>query len=419
MNISFTQTRFQNITNKFLNSLIIFACFSISMPTAWMSIASGLVLIFWIISGNFLGKLDRILMNPIALAACTLLLIYFFAMLYSSASMDMRFLFFLKYLKLLLIPIVISSIDSEKTKQKALQAFLFGIFILLGISYLKWLHILPIDIGIHDIASPGQGFTAFKNRIAHNILLSFAMYLMLVKSLSNKSKMKWVWLALAGLTFFNIMYLVTGRTGQIIALSLIIFFMFKRLGLKALLFFAGLGMILFVFKAYIPNPLMPERLRDTKDEVVNFSEKNPTSAGLRFEMYKNTLKLIQKSPLLGYGTGALKQEYAKFSETHDTVLKDIPNPHNQYLLTFFELGLIGFLFLLNVYYQIWRHSNDKFFKKNHNNEVIQALLITFMIGSLFNSLLLDATEGKFFCVLVGLLFSLYKHKERILQPKAK
>ena len=406
------QNKLQSINTHILNGLIVFACFSISMPTAWMSIATGLILIFWILSGRFSEKFNRILNNPVAMGASILLLIYFAAMFYSSASWDMRRLFLLKYIKLLLIPVVISSVNSERIREISLQAFLLGIFILLSISYMKWLHILPLDMGIHDIYSPGQGYTVFKNRIAHNILLSFAMYLMLCKFLVNKTAIRWVWLSLAFLTFFNIMYLVTGRTGQLIALVLLVFFFFKRWGIKSIIGLIGLSLIFWSFKSHLPYELIPERLQGTSKEIQAFSNQNVTSAGLRFEMYKNCMIMIRESPWIGHGTGALKEAYEKFAKTHNAATDNVPNPHNQYLLTLFELGLFGFGFLIIMYYQIWKSSNQKPFLINYRGELIQALLITFIIGSLFNSLLLDATEGKFFCLMIGLFFSAYLAKPK-------
>jgi len=41
----------------------------------------------------------------------------------------------------------------------------------------------------------------------------------------------------------------------------------------------------------------------------------------------------------------------------------------------------------------------------------KGLIILIFVGSLFNSLLLDATEGKFYCLLIGLLLSGYGGKK--------
>ena len=54
---------YQDFMQKLMNVLIIFACFSISMPTAWVSIASAILLFTWIISGKYSEKFKLIYKN--------------------------------------------------------------------------------------------------------------------------------------------------------------------------------------------------------------------------------------------------------------------------------------------------------------------------------------------------------------------
>jgi O-antigen ligase len=126
------------------------------------------------------------------------------------------------------------------------------------------------------------------------------------------------------------------------------------------------------------------------------------------EMYKNTSALILKSPLIGYGTGSFKDEYRSYAETQDTLLKEVSNPHNQYLFTLFDLGLLGFFVLIYLFFQCWFVSQKaKMIEGIKAIDYMEGLLITIMVGSLFNSLILDATEGKFFCVMAGIILSGY------------
>jgi hypothetical protein len=87
----------------------------------------------------------------------------------------------------------------------------------------------------------------------------------------------------------------------------------------------------------------------------------------------------------------------------------VPNPHNQFILSFFELGALGLVFFFNLFYQMQRVGSIQSMK--YIQRPIFALSITFIIGSLFNSLLLDATEGRFFCLFVGILFSTFDLKK--------
>jgi len=408
--MSFLKVSYVRNTEKMFNFFLVLACFSISLPTAWMSFSSAMLLLFWLLTGNFKDKLIRIKSNPLAVAVIYLLLIYLIGMFYSSADWSLRETFFLKYFKLILIPILISSVSSDALRKKALNAFLYGTFLLLFISYFKWLKIFPMDLGLHDIHDPLQGFTGFKNRIAHNIIISFSMLLMLYKFSSEKTRWRWLYLTLAFLMFFDIMFLVNGRTGQLTAIVLLLFFMLHRWSIKAFIYPIIVLLVLLPFKDQL-NKIKPDRLLGTYSEIHDFSNNNQTSAGLRLEMYKNTLKLAFKSPLFGFGTGALKGEYRKAFEHTNIIVSDVPNPHNQYILTFFELGLFGLLAFLNIFYQSYKLAFQFLKKEPLIAYSIFGLLITFMMGSLFNSLLLDASEGKFFCLLLGIMLSACKVKK--------
>lgn len=401
---------YQDFMQKIINALIIFACFSIAMPTAWVSLASAMLLFAWVISGKFSEKFKLIFENPAALSVLVLFGFYCIGTIYSSGTMKESETFLLKYTKLLIIPIVISLVRTKKIRHEGMNAFLFGGVILLVISYFKWLSIFPMDLGLHDLPDNSQGYLAFKNRIAHNILMSFLMFVFFCKAHLDKTLWRWLWLIAAFLTLIDLMYLVGGRSGQVIALCFILFLPLYFYGKEAYKYLFIAAISIFMLHKQL-EPLMPGRLIETSNEISEHqSDKNLTSAGIRLEMYKNTLSLIKKSPLVGYGTGALKSEYNKLANTQDTLLKNVPNPHNQYLLTFFELGIMGLSALFYMFYRFWQHASIITRSDRYTGMYLKGVVLTIAIGSMFNSLLLDATEGKFFCVLTGLLLSAYPQK---------
>jgi O-antigen ligase len=401
---------YQDFMQKLINAVIIFACFSLAMPTAWVSIASAILLFAWIISGKYSEKFKLIYKNPAAISVLILFSFYCIGAVYSSGTIKESGTFLLKYTKLLIIPMVISVVTTKKIRHYGMNAFLFGALILLGISYFKWLGIIPMNLGLHDMPDNSQGFLAFKNRIAHNILMSFLMFVFFCKAHLEKTLWRWVWFFIALLSLIDLMYLAGGRSGQIIALCFVLFLPLYFYGKEAFKYFVIAVISIFLLHKQL-EPLMPGRLIKTGQEVSEHkSDEHLTSAGIRLEMYKNTLLLIKESPLIGYGTGALRSEYNKLANTQDTLLKDVPNPHNQYLLTFFELGIVGLAAFLFMFYRFWQHSNVIGRSDKHAGMFLKGVVLTIAIGSMFNSLLLDATEGKFFCVLTGLLLSAYTKK---------
>jgi O-antigen ligase len=401
---------YQDFMQKLINAIIIFACFSIAMPTAWVSVASAFLLFAWIISGKYSEKFKLIYKNPAAISVLILFSFYCIGSIYSSGNIKESGTFLLKYAKLLIIPIIISVVRTKKIRHDGMNAFLFGALILLSISYFKWLGIIPMNLGLHDLPDNSQGYLAFKNRIAHNILMSFLMFVFFCKAYFDKTQWRWVWLVIALLSLIDLMYLVGGRSGQIIALCFVLFLPLYFYGKEAYKYLLIAAISIFMLHKQL-EPLMPGRLLETSQEVSEHkSDEHLTSAGIRLEMYKNTLSLIKQSPFIGYGTGALRYEYNKLANTQDTLLKDVPNPHNQYLLTFFELGMAGLAALIFMFYRFWQHSNVIARSDTHAGMYLKGVVLTIAIGSMFNSLLLDATEGKFYCVLTGLLLSAYTKK---------
>ncbi|MBC7696908.1 MAG: O-antigen ligase family protein [Bacteroidia bacterium] len=393
--------------HQLLIFLAIFSCFSIALPTAFMSIAMGLFVLVWLISGNYVEKIKLIFRNPVAIIAIALFCLYGIGMFYSNAPWGMRFNWWLKYHKLLYIPLIISVLTNKINRDYAIQAFIGGMLMVLIISYLKWLSIVPhTDIG--------QGYFVFKGRIAHNILMAFAVYLMLKLTVQTAKPYCWIWAIATILGILNIFILVNGRTGQIILLVLCFWFcweIWQKKSIKYLL--AGTVALVIIF--FVVPKANDFRLMQITQEIANHKPNEAqTSSGTRLEFYTNSLTLIKRNPLFGAGTGSFEFEYKQLAETQKTLATYVPNPHNEFLLTWQELGLLGLFLLIILFASQWKASY--FILKDSKHSMVEGyalrgLILTMTVGCLFNSLLLDAGEGKFYCVLSGVLLSAYQRSK--------
>ena len=391
------KNRYLSLTQTVMNILLILSCISIWLPIAFMSVFMSLFMIFWLISGDYLNKYSAIKQNPAAISACALMLLYALGLTYTSASAHAAFSFGAKYHKLLFIPMIASTLHSEKIRNIALKVFLATSLFILALSYLKW-----FGAPIKDYHFIDQGYVIFKGRIAHSIFMSFAMYMMLHLSIKSDGYKKYIWATLSVLAALNILFLINGRTGQVTMFSLIAWFTWETWGLKSLKYWALV--ILLGIGIHIAFPDFPHsRLTDTDQEIAQGSS---SSAGQRIEMYKNTLTLIQHHPVFGGGTGSLEVEYKPLAEKLHSKLVRVPNPHNQYLLTLQELGILGLAFLIWMWLTHWAASY-KLLNEEYGY-ALRGLVITIMVGSLFNSLILDASEGQFYCILAGILISAHK-----------
>lgn len=399
--------RFFDLATKSQIYFIIFACFSIALSTAFMSIAMGLFVFAWILSGNYHEKFKLIKNNSAAIISIVLFFLYAIGMFYSSVSWEERISWWLKYHKLLYIPLIISVLTVENYRKLALKAFLAGMLMILAISYLKWLGLVPHK----DI---GQGYFVFKGRIAHNIFMAYTIYLTLQMAIQSANWKRWIWIVISLLAAINIIFLVNGRSGQVILLVLFVWFCWEAWRWKSIQLLALLAIVVAGFYL-LSNDLPKGRLLEIKQEVMSHDPSQaPTSSGLRLEFYKNSITLIKQNPFFGGGTGSFEKDYRALAETQKTVSTYVPNPHNEFLLTGQQLGLVGLLLIGAFFVTPWilSYKIDAVRKSIPiEGYALRGLVLTLVVGSLFNSLLLDAGEGKFYCVMAGILLSAYQSEK--------
>jgi len=386
-------TQYQNVINrKVLPFLVCALTFSLFLGTAVFSILIALTVIVWLVSGEYGTKFVAIKGNPVVYAALALFLVFTIALLWSHVTWAEKLPMYMKYHRLLYIPIVVSIIQTESQRRNAINAFLIVSLLILFISYGKFIGVFPF----HD---EGMGYVVTRNRIAHSIFMSFAAFLMLHRVVRHQGAYRWVWAALSVLAISNVMFLVNGRTGQLILISLIGLFIWQQLGMKSIKYFLVATLLGLIAFKNIPM-FEQSRLSGVSQEL-----KDPnSSSGLRMGFYKNCIQLIEKHPILGVGTGAFKSEYRDQIGNIEG-LQATSNPHNQYLLVGVETGLVGLIVFLGFLFSGWRISSRLTLE---NVCLTQGLVVLFSLGCLFNSLLFDAGEGRFYCTLLAVLVSSLK-----------
>jgi len=108
---------------------------------------------------------------------------------------------------------------------------------------------------------------------------------------------------------------------------------------------------------------------------------------------------MAEKPLLGHGTGSFSKEYKRL--VPDERFKST-NPHNEFFMIGVQLGLVG-LFI----YSGFLGSQFYYAKKLPDKEkwLAQGLLLSLIITSIFNSPILDHTEGHWFATMIALCFA--------------
>lgn len=375
---------------------------SIPLSTALDSVLSLLVLIGGLLSGVFWQQRQLIKQNPVAIASLLLFSILALACFYDLGNLRNAFNILNKYNDLIFISLFLPLFTGIKSRQHAWNGFLASMTLILTLSYLIWLGVFE---GTRFFAERlPDNPVVFKLHITHGILMAFTSYLFTIRALNKSGKLRWIFSALAILAAFNVLFMVQGRTGYLVFAGLAVFLTTHVLGRKGVAL-ATIGVIAIALISYFTSTKLHSRVDVATHEFSLWHPKqghNETSSiGTRMDYYTNTLKIIAKHPILGVGTGNFEQAYQQ--EITGTTLASSNNPHNQFLLFTAQIGLVGLFAFLLLFATQW-----KFACKLASEEeylLARGLVITIGVGCLFNSLLLDHSEGLFYAWASSLLFA--------------
>ena len=374
--------------------------FSIPISTALDGVLMLVLLLAWLAAGRYRYRLEMVGANPVAVAALLLWAVIALGVLWAGDTGGNAGTYLGKYSKLLLLPVVTSLLADPHDRQRALLAFAAGLLVTLALSYALWLGLLPP--GKPFTAETASNATVFKKHIAQNTLMAFGVTLF--AALAWRAPPGWrrrLWLAAALLAAINVMFMVYGRTGHVVLATLALVAaaqLFRWRGVLA----AVVVIPLALSALYALSPAVQKRVNMGISEAQRWDSEGAASdsVGLRLELYHNSLPLLLERPLLGTGTGGFPKAYA---ERVGDKVGHARNPHNQYLLTAAELGVVGLAALLFLMVQHWRAGSR--LTAPDERLLARGLLALMVVGCLFNSLLLDHAEGLFFVWLSGVLFA--------------
>ena len=127
----------------------------------------------------------------------------------------------------------------------------------------------------------------------------------------------------------------------------------------------------------------------------------PTSAGLRMEYWKKSLRFIGEAPLVGHGTGSIRSLFEKAATGYavEATGHVIANPHNQTFGVAIQWGVIGVVLL----YAMWL-SHLLLFLPGRGFAAWIGLLVVVqnILTSLFNSHIFDFHAGWTYVLGVGI-----------------
>jgi O-antigen ligase len=375
--------------------------FSIPVSVALDNALLAVIIACWAASGDWRAKWRAIRDNPVALAALTLLALLAAATLYGERDPGDGARYLVKYADLLLIALLVSIFREAPARAHALTAFAASLALVLVLSYLVHFGILPRGkLSGVDEAAP----IVFKYSLTHNILMALGAYLFAQLSGQAGSRRARVgWGGLAVLAAVNVVFMVPGRTGQIILVLLAVYGGYAWKGWRGLAATGAVVAAMTILLLLVPGPVQT-RFGEAWQEFSAWragERAHISSTGDRLDFYRAGLAIVREHPLIGVGTGGFPRAYAR--QVEGTGLSPSRNPHNEFLHIAVQLGVIGLAALLWLFVVQWRLAAQ--LASATETHLARALVLAVVTGCMFNSLLLDHTEGLLYAWLTGVLYA--------------
>jgi len=328
---------------------------------------------------------------PIALVALGAL-----GMLWADVAWAERLRGFEPMAKLLVLPLALLHFRQSERAHWVIAAFIASCTVLLAVSLvpvavppLRWVWHKDYGVPVKDYIVQSGEFL---------ICMFAVLYLGVERFRANNRGASLALFSLAAFFAVSILYVRTGRTALATLPVLVILFgmrMFRWRGMAA----TAVAGILIGAVAWASSPYLRERTTALIGEVQRYETENErTSAGERLEFWKKSLRFIAEAPVLGNGTGSIENLFRRTAVgTTGASSMVTTNPHNQTLMVGVQLGIVGIAAL----WAMWIAHLLVF--RGEGFEAWFGLLVTvqIMVGSLFNSLLSDFTQGWTYVLCIG------------------
>ena len=367
-----------------------------------------LMVLNWLIDGHFIKTFPRLFREPLrwrTLSFSAIYLLYLAGMIYTSNYHFGWFDLEIK-LSLLLFPLLFSTMDNnifDKGKANLLlKMFVAGCFI--G-SVVLLIHALINKTVYHTYDSFVYLNLSWDFHPSYySMYLVFAMVIIADFFFFQHSRIasyQKILLVILVLFFYSMVFLLSSKAGiacmAIVSLFYISVLIFRKkminLSLKLLA-----ALIICFYGAY--NLFPYAKVRIEKSGRMNEVNEQNSSTAERLTIWKISLPIIAKHPVLGVGTGDVKDELLENYRENGlhVILHYELNAHNQFIQTTIAIGLIGLLALVAMMIL------PAFYAFRHENYIYGIFILLFLVNNLVESML-ETQAGVIFSHFSMLFFS--------------
>ena len=387
------------------------AAFFVSIKPAPTNLFLLICILLVLVSKQSRQNLYAILSHPVGWGSIIFFGILCVSQLYSAGSWEQGSDYLSKYARIAYIPFLAAALLSERDVRKVLWAFVAGVVLTVGLSYLNaFVPGFCDHIGLSGCGPQNNPFI-FKQHITHGFFVALGSGLMafLANQANREGKPFWMVFALylcSALAALNVLLMIDGRTGWLVFLVFPAVLMYRKVGVKGLLY-AGLAGAAILGAMVLLVPQVQNMLLDAQREYNTWLASGGVSAGrsgMRLTYYGRAIEAIALQPWFGYGLGGVEGAL----KLHGLAggIFALNNPHNQYLLFTLQTGIVG----LSLYF-LYLGALIKGIAMN--STAAMAFLAAYAVGNMFNSFHFDMSEGVLFAIGVAVFFGLQRAQQKV------
>ena len=379
------------IDNKLIPSLSFILGVAICVSTSVISISYTLIAVLVLFKKDLLVLIQQTIKNKYILGSLILYLALIIGTFWSVASSAEIVKMLIKEIGFLLAPLFLIAFQTNNSGKLFLKGFVIGAVFTAMLSLISCMTNHHILYGIRD-----HTWVVFHGHILHNAFLAIAASFLLMFIFEKKlTKLTRFYALLAYLIcFIDVMFVVTGRTGQIMLLVMSAFLVVYRFKSRGLIFLVVVAVALTPF--LLKSPAVQKGIADYKYDMQRYEQGNTvTSMGLRREFRQNSLELIKAKPIFGYGTASFTKVYKDHTGYNGP--RAATNPHSDLLTFGVELGILGVIaFISFIVLVIMNLLQLRWFYKGMG----LTIMLGYLLASLQNSFFVDNVTGLAFIFLI-------------------
>lgn len=379
---------------------------ALSLPIALLNLSKLIALLstiaLMVVSPADKGSLAWHRLMPFRLIVAAFLLFWVSAS-WSAGTSNEIFKSVSQHGNLLVIPVLYYLIRTRREAAIALGIYLIGQFLLTMSTYALYFQI-PVPWKMTDT---GQPYAVFSSYLDQPIMTAvFAAITWHLRELLPEKRRDYSAIAIICMALGVIFFIFIGRTGHLVALSLITLVVFWEMPRR----FRPAIVIVPVLVSLVAlsfSSKVNERFKVAVIEIQAALErgdvsKDQTSTGLRMNYWLNSIRSIETSPWIGHGAGSWNSQYNAIQKrlTGNEFVETSANAHQEYLFWGVELGLLGIALLLAILVSFYLMSTTL---PGPSRRATQSVLAAIATACLFNCALYDAYIGDYLCITLALV----------------